>query len=132
MKQIDYIVHRPLIEGSDIDNPTHFHKGNLGNTIPLKFKDGKFYWKKDGKIEQWYGNVNNRDWTNPASVDGEIIDGKEVPYSEGETFASRQKSSTAKPEEKSQEKSIHIVNVIKNEFLRVEVALNREIKSSRL
>lgn len=60
--------------------PNYYHKGNLGNTIPLMLdQNGKMWWERDGAIERWNGNVNNRSAINPASVDGEWIDGKAGP-----------------------------------------------------
>jgi len=67
--------------------PTHFHKNNLGGNIPLMLNsDGKFYWETNGAIQQWQGNTENRSGWNPASVDGEIKDGKFIDYPEGTTW----------------------------------------------
>ena len=78
--------------------PTHFHKSNLGGKNKLMLhSDGKFYWQKRNnetgqtEIAKWNGNVNNRKGWNPASVDGEYINGKAVDYPEGVTFADKQK-----------------------------------------
>lgn len=68
--------------------PTHFHKGNLGNKLPLMLgADGKFYWETNGAIQPWQGNTENRSGWNPASVDG-IIDaaGKYIDFDEGDTW----------------------------------------------
>lgn len=67
--------------------PTHFHKNNLGGNIPLMLGgDGKFYWETNGAIQPWQGNTENRSGWNPASVDGEIKDGKFIDYPEGTTW----------------------------------------------
>ena len=73
---------------------THFHKNNLGLTTSLMLHtDGKFYFQKLDQetnkkvIAKWRGNTNNRSALNPASVDGEIVDGKKVDYPEDTTFA---------------------------------------------
>ena len=73
---------------------THFHKNNLGLTNSLMLHtDGKFYFQKRDQetnkmvIAKWRGNTNNRSALNPASVDGEIVDGKKVDYPEDTTFA---------------------------------------------
>jgi hypothetical protein len=87
--------------------PTHFHKSNLfGAKTKLMYYKGKF-WKmgqdEEGrtKIVRWFGNPNNRSKLNPASVDGEIVNGKYKEYPEGTTFADTQKS---KEKESDQEK----------------------------
>jgi hypothetical protein len=67
--------------------PTHFHKNNLGGRISLmKTPDDKWWWISQTKdasgmpgpqgIVPWNGNTENRSSWNPASVDGEIKDGK--------------------------------------------------------
>ena len=73
---------------------THFHKNNLGLTTSLMLHtDGKFYFQKRDQetnkkvIAKWRGNTNNRSALNPASVDGEIVDGEKVDYPEDTTFA---------------------------------------------
>ena len=73
---------------------THFHKNNLGLTNSLMLHtDGKFYFQKRDQetnkkvIAPWQGDVNNRSALNPASVDGEIVDGEKVDYPEDTTFA---------------------------------------------
>lgn len=87
--------------------PTHFHKNNLGGKIPLMLNpaDGKFYWEtttQDGmggaggkSIQPWNGNPENRSGWNPASVDGEYKDGKEVEYPEGTTYKTAQAAPAA-------------------------------------
>jgi hypothetical protein len=77
--------------------PTHFHKNNLGGRIPLmKTPDGKWWWISQTTdasgmpgpqgIVPWHGNTENRSAINPASVDGEIQNGKYVDYPEGVTW----------------------------------------------
>ena len=67
--------------------PTHFHKNNLGGRISLmKTPDDKWWWISQTNdasgmpgpqgIVPWNGNTENRSSWNPASVDGEIKDGK--------------------------------------------------------
>ena len=77
--------------------PTHFHKGNFGNTIPLQHKNGEWFWQEDGVVKPWQGDVNDRSWMGSGSVDGEIVNGKEVPYGDDETFADKQSAKTAEP-----------------------------------
>ena len=79
--------------------PTHFHKGNVGNKIPLQYKNGKWFWQEDGVVKPWEGDVNDRGWLGSASVDGEIVNGTEVPYGDDETFADRQAAKPAAPAE---------------------------------
>ena len=76
--------------------PTHFHKSNLfGAKTKLMYHNGEFYHMKadeEGRkqITRWNPGpmgVNNRSKLNPASVDGEIVNGKYVEYPEGTTFA---------------------------------------------
>ena len=81
---------------------THFHKNNLGLTNSLMLHtDGKFYFQKRDQetnkmvIAKWRGNTNNRSALNPASVDGEIVNGKKIDYPEGTTF--NNKGNTKKP-----------------------------------
>jgi hypothetical protein len=77
--------------------PTHFHKNNLGGKISLmKTPDNKWWWISQTKdasgmpgpqgIVPWNGNTENRSAWNPASVDGEIKDGKYIDYPEGVTW----------------------------------------------
>lgn len=78
--------------------PTHFHKNNLGGKIPLMMTEpGVFWWESTTPnnnmggmptkgIIPWTGNTENRSAWNPASVDGEIKDGKYIEYAEGETW----------------------------------------------
>lgn len=77
---------------------THFHKNNLGFRLPVMLhSDGKFYHMADpppqmggprmGKqISPWRGDPENRSALNPASIDGEYVDGKPVDYPEGVTY----------------------------------------------
>lgn len=78
--------------------PTHFHKNNLGYRAPVMLhSDGKFYHKTKNNqygtpgfgqemIATWNGNTENRSAINPASIDGEFVDGKPVDYPEGVTW----------------------------------------------
>lgn len=69
--------------------PTHFHKGNLGNKLPvMQAPDGSWWWEGGNtgepgasKIVPWQGDTLNRSGWNPASIDG-IIDaaGKYVEF----------------------------------------------------
>jgi peptidoglycan hydrolase-like protein with peptidoglycan-binding domain len=83
--------------------PTHFHLSNASGLLgkknahtKLMFYKGKFFHmttdNESGKrkIARWTGNVNNRAAWNPASVDGEIINGKLKEYPKGVTFADMQ------------------------------------------
>ena len=75
--------------------PTHFHKGNLGNKMPLmQTPDGTFWWEggnqggegpmTGSRITLWNGDSLNRSGWNPASVDGVITaDGKYIDFPEG-------------------------------------------------
>ena len=75
--------------------PTHFHKGNLGNKMPLmQTPDGAFWWEggnqggegpmTGSRITVWNGDTLNRSGWNPASVDGVITpDGKYIDFPEG-------------------------------------------------
>ena len=93
--------------------PTHFHKGNLGNKMPLMLApDGKFYWETSGntgegevggsRITVWNGNTENRSSLNPASVDGVIKDGKYIDFPEGVNW--KQYKATADTDAASMEK----------------------------
>ena len=78
--------------------PTHFHKGNLGNIMPLMMTEpGVFWWEGSNNdseggrgggrsIQKWSGNTKNRSAWNPASVDGVYVDGKPVEFPEGVTW----------------------------------------------
>lgn len=77
--------------------PTHFHKGNLGNKMPLmQTPDGTFWWETTSnggeagvggsQITLWNGDTLNRSGWNPASVDGVIKDGKYIDFPEGVTW----------------------------------------------
>lgn len=81
--------------------PTHFHKSNLfGAKSKLMYHNGEFWHMADDgeggrKIARWNGNPNNRSKMNPASVDGEIVNGKYKEYPKGTTFADTQKEKEA-------------------------------------
>jgi len=76
--------------------PTHFHKGFLGNMLPLMMTEpGIFWWEGSGNpeggrggggrvIQRWQGNAKNRN--SPASVDGVYVNGKPVEFPEGVTW----------------------------------------------
>jgi hypothetical protein len=75
--------------------PTHFHKNNFGfRSSVMLHSDGKFYHMAPGQypnqnqkvIAPWNGNPENRSAMNPASIDGEFVDGKPVDYPEGITY----------------------------------------------
>ena len=75
--------------------PTHFHKNNFGGRLSVMLhSDGKFYHMAPGQypnqnqkvIATWNGNPENRSSLNPASIDGEFVDGKPVDYPEGVTY----------------------------------------------
>lgn len=78
--------------------PTHFHKGNLGNKLPvMQTPDGNFWWEGGNQnpesgpmgstIVPWNGNTLNRSGWNPASIDGVITpDGKYIDFPEGVTW----------------------------------------------
>jgi hypothetical protein len=79
--------------------PTHFHKGNFGNVMPLMMTEpGVFWWDGPSNsgnqmrggnghtIQRWSGNTKNRSAWNPASVDGVYVNGKEVEFPEGVTW----------------------------------------------
>jgi len=75
--------------------PTHFHKNNFGGRTSLMLhSDGNFYHMTQGQypnqnqkvIGKWNGNTENRSAMNPASVDGEFVDGKPIDYPEGVTW----------------------------------------------
>jgi len=78
--------------------PTHFHKGNLGNKLPVMMTEPGVFWWEGGqqggdagmggsRIVPWQGNAENRSGWNPASIDG-IIDaaGKYIDFDEGDTW----------------------------------------------
>jgi hypothetical protein len=77
--------------------PTHFHKGNLGNNLPLMMTEPGVFWWEGGnqggeaggggsRIVPWQGNGENRSGWNPASVDGVIENGKYIDFPEGVTW----------------------------------------------
>jgi hypothetical protein len=85
--------------------PTHFHKNNLGGKMPLmKTPDNKWWWISQTTdasgmpgpqgIVPWNGNTENRSSWNPASVDGEIKNGKYIDYPEGTTWKTSATSAT--------------------------------------
>ena len=74
--------------------PTHFHKSNLGTSLPLMMTEpGIFWWETSSSegerggggrsIQRWQGNTESRSKWNPASVDGVYVDGKPVEFPEG-------------------------------------------------
>jgi hypothetical protein len=88
--------------------PTHFHKNNLGGRISLmKTSDDKWWWISQTKdasgmpgpqgIVPWNGNTENRSAWNPASVDGEIKDGKYIDYPEGVTWRTADQTAATQP-----------------------------------
>jgi hypothetical protein len=78
--------------------PTHFHKGNLGNKLPLMMTEPGVFWWQGGNqgggdgmpggsgLALWNGNGENRSGWNPASVDGVIENGKYIDFPEGVTW----------------------------------------------
>ena len=90
--------------------PTHFHKNNLGFTLPLMMTSpGVFWWEGSNNdseggqrggggrsIQRWQGNTENRSKWNPASVDGIYVNGKPVEFPEGVTWRTY-KPETVKP-----------------------------------
>ena len=85
-----------LVEAAPSEfKPTHFHKNNFGGRLPVMLhSDDKFYHMTPGQypnqnqkvIAPWNGNPENRSSLNPASIDGEFVDGKPVDYPEGVTY----------------------------------------------
>lgn len=92
--------------------PTHFHKSEIGSGIgklfgkkgpsgtKLMYHNGEFWHMATDdeggrKIARWNGDPNNRSKMNPASVDGEIVNGKFKPYPKDVTFADTQKEKDA-------------------------------------
>ena len=89
--------------------PTHFHKGNLGNKLPIMMTEPGVFWWEGGnqggegdvggsRIVPWQGDAENRSGWNPASIDGVIKDGKYIDFPEGVTwkqFQATQASDTA-------------------------------------
>ena len=93
--------------------PTHFHKNNLGGKQPLmKTPDGKFWWISQTTdasgmpgpqgIVPWNGNTENRSSWNPASVDGEIKDGKYIDYPECVTWKTYTQQQQSAPQQSGQ------------------------------
>lgn len=72
--------------------PTHFHKSNVGTTIPLMLApDGKFWWQSGGQIVPWSGYPENRSPINPSSVDGTIdANGQKAEFPAGTTYKTAQ------------------------------------------
>jgi hypothetical protein len=70
----------------------------------MKTPDNKWWWISQTKdasgmpgpqgIVPWYGDTENRSAWNPASVDGEIKDGKYIDYPEGVTWKTSAAAST--------------------------------------
>ena len=91
--------------------PTHFHKNNLGISLPIMMTEPGVFWWEGGqqggeaepggsRIVPWQGNGENRSAWNPASIDGVYVDGKPVEFPEGVTWK------TYKPAEKPAEKPV--------------------------
>jgi LysM repeat protein len=86
--------------------PTHFHKSNVGTSLPLMMTEpGVFWWETssaDGEgnggrsIQRCQGNTENRSKWNPASVDGVFVNGKPVEFPAGVTWKTY-KSEEVKP-----------------------------------
>jgi len=101
--------------------PTHFHKNNLGFTLPLMMTSpGVFWWEGSNNdseggrgggrsIQRWQGNTENRSKFNPASVDGIYVNGKPVEFPEGVTWRTYKpegvKPPVAEPGKKPEEQS---------------------------
>ena len=101
--------------------PTHFHKSNLGTTLPLMMtQPGIFWWEGSNNdseggrgggrsIQRWQGNTENRSKWNPASVDGIYVNGKPVEFPEGVTWRTYKpegvKPPVAEPGKKPEEQS---------------------------
>lgn len=90
--------------------PTHFHLSNLSGIFgkknahtKLMYHDGQFWhMKRDEntgkrKLAKWSGNPNNRSKMNPASVDGEIVNGKLKKFPNDVTFADTQREKETDP-----------------------------------
>jgi hypothetical protein len=96
--------------------PTHFHKSNLGTTLPLMMtQPGIFWWEGSNNdseggrgggrsIQRWQGNTENRSKFNPASVDGIYVNGKPVEFPEGVTWRTYKPAEVDKPPIKDPEK----------------------------
>ena len=90
--------------------PTHFHKSNIGTSLPLMMTEpGIFWWETSSSegerggggrsIQRWQGNTESRSKWNPASVDGVYVDGKPVEFPEGVTWKTYKPEAVAKPPE---------------------------------
>ena len=88
--------------------PTHFHKSNIGTSLPLMMTEpGIFWWETSSSegerggggrsIQRWQGNTESRSKWNPASVDGVYVDGKPVEFPEGVTWKTYKPEAVAKP-----------------------------------
>jgi len=105
---------------------THFHKNNFGLTNSLMLHtDNKFYFQKRDQetnkkvIAPWQGNVNNRSALNPASVDGEIVNGKKIEYPEGTTFS--KKGNTKKPAVQTASKDNNMKKAIREASMNISI-----------
>ncbi len=99
LEQIENLKENEVMEAAPTEFvPTHFHKNNLGfRTSVMLHSDGKFYHKTKNNqygtpgygqeiIAPWNGNPENRSAMNPASIDGEFVNGQPVDYPEGITY----------------------------------------------
>jgi hypothetical protein len=123
--------------------PTHFHKNNLGGRIPLmKTPDGKWWWISQTTdasgmpgpqgIVPWHGNTENRSSWNPASVDGEIQNGKYIDYPEGTTWKTavqQSASSTTTPPGQSGQPADNLAEMAKIKELEKLVDQYIELRS---
>jgi LysM repeat protein len=103
--------------------PTHFHKSNIGTSLPLMMTSpGVFWWETSSNdseggqrgnggrsVQRWQGDTENRSKWNPASVDGVFVNGKPVEFPEGvnwKTYKPEELVPGKKPEEQSTKPSI--------------------------
>ena len=96
LEKIENLKEHEVMEAAPTEfKPTHFHKNNFGGRLPVMLhSDDKFYHMAPGQypnqnqkvIAPWNGNPENRSSLNPASIDGEFVDGKPVDYPEGVTY----------------------------------------------
>ena len=88
--------------------PTHFHKSNLGTSLPLMMTEpGIFWWETSSSegerggggrsIQRWQGNTESRSKWNPASVDGVYVDGKPIEFPEGVTWKTYKPEAVTNP-----------------------------------
>jgi peptidoglycan hydrolase-like protein with peptidoglycan-binding domain len=117
---------------------THFHKNNLGLTTSLMLHtDGKFYFQKRDQetnkkvIAKWRGNTNNRSALNPASVDGEIVDGEKVDYPEDTTFADTPASKVDTEEPAAQAGSNEKLESAKTKYTRFMELLTKAMADTK-